>query len=654
MKSAAEADVKADSGAALLNGSLLQPDQNSYSDGGQDTEVEGVPDVPTVGTAPAHESALRADPMRSDPNSQPGRGQNVEAEPEVRKDGAPPADGSILRTDPMPSDLNSQPDDGEDAEAAADPDAPTDGKIDLPRDTEQRVEAAATLDTVTGDDVARAPRDARRGEDLLQSGEAGSWQIEISIPSPLAAAAAAVPAEPSHALVSAPAGGAAAPEVAGSMGENDGLGSFTQEQAPAPDAPLELSVPSASGPETVLETDSTSDGKQTEISTPEKQRRRPAAYRDRRGARRARQQNQEDASVSEPASKAHLTRSVAEVRLRLMLHPIRRTAILSLVPSRPFGYPEHVTLENSDGETVAAYSDSRYDDIDAEWTGSLLAGEIGLQSKEGYRWIRGTRRIHIFREIPDEAGLLSAGSAVLARSSTIICRDEDAAGVRSAAKLCGSPALTAHAGWTGIPSGWTVLSGYTPAHQTSAPLEQDLTALDPGSGAEISFSGGLQIRARVFADGFPPRIEILPVPTGASVTIGGASAHLEIDGAWTAPEWDRPGEHLVDVVPGPSATYQIASDPWLGAGWERWNAHPGLFTSQAATASSVAGICGAMMFGPRGEHVVAAAAAAAAVLGLQRGAAVLWPRPDVPASVGLLAEAPAFLISAISRRRAKG
>jgi len=381
---------------------------------------------------------------------------------------------------------------------------------------------------------------------------------------------------------------------------------------------------------------------------------RPAQHRDRRGQRRT--VPSPAASAPEQASPAEAAlRTPAEAKLRLMLHPIRRTAALSAVLARPPGYPDSVTLLLGDGAEVGAYSEDRYDDVDIEWTADLLSAEVRLDCEEGYQWLRSGRRIHIFGEVADEPGTMSVGSAGLLSPSTIVCRSEDAAAVHAAAQACGSPTLVSHDHWSGIPDGWMVLSGYRPAHAAASGLATGLTVLDPGVGSEIRFSEGLRIRAASFAEGGPPRIEIAPFPAGATVTIDGRPAELGDDGAWTADGWERPGDHLIDVVPGPSAAYRIIEDPWTRDGWEAWDAHPERFGASARAPWAVAQVCGAAVSGPGGEYVVAADAMLSVVcLGLRRGAVALRGRPDAPVAVGLLGEPPAFLISASGRRRRQG
>ena len=381
---------------------------------------------------------------------------------------------------------------------------------------------------------------------------------------------------------------------------------------------------------------------------------KPAQHRDRRGQRRALPPQPATSADRPPPARAALS-GPAEAKLRLMLHPIRRAAALSAVLARPDGYPDRITLLLGEGAEISAYSEDRYDDVDLEWTADLLSGEVRLDCKEGYQWLRSGRRIQIFGEVADEPGAISIGAAALSSTSTVVCLREDADAVRAAAEACGSPTLVAHDYWSGIPDGWTVLSGYRPTHAPASGLGTGLSALDPGVGSEIRLSGGLRIRSASFAEGCPPRIEIAPFPSGSIVTIDGQPAELGEDGAWSAHGWDRPGDHLVDVVPGPSAAYRVIEDPWANDGWEAWDAHPGRFGALPHAPWAVAQVCGAALFGPGGEYVVAADAMPSVVcLGLRRGAVVLRGRLDAPVAVGLLREPPAFLISASGPRRSQG
>ena len=373
----------------------------------------------------------------------------------------------------------------------------------------------------------------------------------------------------------------------------------------------------------------------------------PAVYRDRRGLRRTTARASRTSSI--------IPSPPAEARLRLLLDPVQRSVSLSVVLMRPEGFPQFIQpLLDGEGP-VEAFDSSRYDDLALAWTRDLLDGELRIESEEGQQWRRAARAVHIFSENPAESGMISVGVARADVSHAVACRAEDEDAVRAAGAATGSPRLASHERWRGIPDGWTVLSGYYPHHAASAFLPTQLSPLDPGTEVEISLLGGLAIRATVYAEGRPPRIGIAPLPEGASVSIGGIRAKQAPDGTWEAEGWASPGHHLIDVIPGPSLTYEIIADPTANGEWQFWDAHPERFGANSHKPWGRACICGAAVRGPDGETVIAAASLPMLIaLGERRQAVPLMPRGDVPASVAMVSEAPCFLVAATGWRRKQG
>ena len=384
-----------------------------------------------------------------------------------------------------------------------------------------------------------------------------------------------------------------------------------------------------------------------EAPTKVQQKGQPAVYRDRRGLRRA--------AGKAPEKGTGTSSQPAEARLRLMLDPVQRNASLSVILMRPEGFPERIQPLLDGEDPVEAFDDDRYDDLVLSWTRELLSGELRLRSKENHQWLRAARAVHIFSENPAESGMISVGSARTDATHAVICRTEDEDVVRAAAVATGSTSLVSHEHWHGIPDGWAVLSGYCPRHAAGALLPSQFSPLDPGTEVGISLTGGLAIRSTVYAEGSPPRIAIAPLPDGAFVSIGGRPAKQVADGAWETDGWDSPGHHLIDVVPGPSLTYQIIADPAMNGEWQFWDAHPARFGADSHKPWSRAGICGAAVRGPEGETVIAAASLPILIaLGERRQAVPLMPRSDAPASVAMMSEAPCFLIAATGLRRKQG
>ena len=378
---------------------------------------------------------------------------------------------------------------------------------------------------------------------------------------------------------------------------------------------------------------------------------RPAIYQDARGGRR-----RSTLATERPRPPERTGRPPAEAKLRLLIHPIQRRASLSVVLARPEGYPESVTVHIDGGQTaIDAYDEHRYDDLDLERTTKLLDSELRVASSEGFHWVRSARQLHIFTEDQSESGLISVGTVRAGATHTIVCRSADAEAVQNAATATGSPPPATDTRLRDVPEGWTLLTGYAPAHTATRRLPEGLQPLDPGTDVKIEFEDGLEVQNRAFAEGHPPRITISPEASRASVTIGGQPATLAAGGGWVAPGWDAPGHHMVDVTPGPSAKYEIVADPWSSQSWKFWNGHPGRFCNHIGDAWGETEICGASIQGPEGQAVIAARADPILVaLGARGGATQLRRRDGMEVSMGLAAEPPAFLLSARGQRRTQG
>jgi hypothetical protein len=235
----------------------------------------------------------------------------------------------------------------------------------------------------------------------------------------------------------------------------------------------------------------------------------------------------------------------------------------------------------------------------------------------------------------------------------IVCRPADSNAVRAVAKATGSPELRSLAQWEGVPTGWSVLTGYTPHRAAEGVATGEFSSLDPRYNLEIRCVGGLQLRSNAFAEGHAPRVELPDLPDSVSVTIDGKTASADATGAWQAEGWDGPGSHLIDLTPGPSLSYEIVADPANREGWSRWQseamlpAHKELWTRTS--------ICGASILGIGGEAVLAHEAKPTLIaLGSRGHATPLQMRSDANVSIALTPELPAFLLVASGNRRHQG
>jgi len=146
------------------------------------------------------------------------------------------------------------------------------------------------------------------------------------------------------------------------------------DQLPLPSEAAVDSVPEVEAPPAVApaaEVDPSSD--QAPLSVPADFNRqptltpaapKPTVFRDRRGARRAADSQKKDVRKPEQDPSAAIRQ--AEARFRLTIDPIRRSIILSLVLSRPEGFPEFINVDSATGPTQAFDQDDhgRYDDIE--------------------------------------------------------------------------------------------------------------------------------------------------------------------------------------------------------------------------------------------------------------------------------------------------
>jgi hypothetical protein len=379
---------------------------------------------------------------------------------------------------------------------------------------------------------------------------------------------------------------------------------------------------------------------------------RPAVHRDRRSRPAAAPQQ----SGKEPLQAANLngSRPPAEARLRLSVHPIRRTVQLALVLMRPDEYPARITLLLDGSQAVDALGDRQYGDVDLKWSAGLLSSEIRLTCAEGFHWVRSARFAHIFAADPTEPDLVTVAFASAGTEHTIVCRNEDAGAVCDLAESAGSSRPRPLERFTGITDGWVVLTGYRPTRAAAVRPSAAFSPLDPGHAIAITLDGGLAIRPRSFAQGKPPQISVEPALEGVSVRIDGAEATPRDGGGWEASGWDAPGTHLIDVVPGPTLKYEIIADPATNGGWAFWDAH----ADRAAASEGPwahARICGAGLEGPSGEKVLAADMQPTLLaLGIDGSVASLRARAGVDVSVGLAGGTPAFLLVSSGRRRAQG
>jgi len=372
-------------------------------------------------------------------------------------------------------------------------------------------------------------------------------------------------------------------------------------------------------------------------------KRRAAVHRDRRGSRRAADSQKQTALDQAPAP---VQRRPSELRLRLELDRRAQSAFLSAVASRGEGLPDAIDVDPQGEGLVNAFDEHRYDDVPLDWTGELLSSEIRLRDQsQGLSWLHSARTVHIFTDEPGEPDLLSSAAAITGRRHVLIVPNAIARPISALTELAGSPPPMMLAGWRGVPDGWSILDGYVPVKAIAQELNRDLKPLDPGHPVVIALTGGLQIKGSTWAEGSPPEIRINPLPANAEVTIGPHPAEKDADGRWTAAGHEAPGTHIVDVVPGPSASYTILPDPARAGEWK----------TMEDTPFRLAGICGASAVGSNGRPVLALASPGIVIaIGARGGIHVFAQREGFALSFGEPPFEPEFLLMSWGQRRTHG
>ncbi|MGE3109708.1 MAG: hypothetical protein AB7O77_15325 [Phycisphaerales bacterium] len=283
---------------------------------------------------------------------------------------------------------------------------------------------------------------------------------------------------------------------------------------------------------------------------------------------------------------------------------------VSLLARRTEDLPDIVTITTSGGlGELTALQDEWYLDVAPPGIGQSLRSGIVWESQDTpgstTRWSLSGRDLYVLAPHERMSGHLAVARLELGEDHVVLCTRERLNEVQEAISATGSPEGTV-LDWTGDETGtWVVLAGVRP--ERAVPLRgpaDTLDALCPLPDARIALQGGIRLGRQAWLSGFPPAIRIV----GDSSAIG--VVHIDqhpavrgADGAYEAPGWDRPGEHVVSCQAG-TKSYQIASGLEK---WEAWDA----YTWSAGDLSTQEGvrpaICGMLVrppqSGPRdGKH----------------------------------------------------
>jgi hypothetical protein len=183
---------------------------------------------------------------------------------------------------------------------------------------------------------------------------------------------------------------------------------------------------------------------------------------------------------------------------------------------------------------------------------NLLDDELRFDTVERFQFLRSARRIQYSRTTPSDPDQVSVSAARAGTEHAILCHPTDVGEVRRIAQLAGSHPLVSHDGWPGRTPGLRRAVGLHPRK------------------ARLLRLSSLRCEPSIPESAFYQSVRRPPDPTkmfrpGASTAYfdrrsfqrnvrhhwPAKTAQQAESGDWTAPGWDTPGRHIIDIVPGP-------------------------------------------------------------------------------------------------------
>lgn len=437
---------------------------------------------------------------------------------------------------PGPSMTDSSTGDGEVADLIVAEVAAVHGEVKVTADSLSDEPRAAALEISVGTDLTEAVNDA----------EAGAFLVDL-VKKPIHPPSPSVPPSP---VVEDSLAEAAPADV-----ENEELGSATAE-CKVQTADLGPAEVAGSGVEGL--------GPSSEFRSKQyKPPRRPGVPKPQR-----------DGSRSERTTSYHRDRTLLiDVRIR----PERGGfCTVSLLARRTGDLPDIVTISTSGGlGELTALQDEWYLDVTPPGIGQLLRSGTVWESQDTTgsttRWSLSGRDLYVLAPHERMSGHLAVTRLELGEDHVVLCTRERLNEVQEAIRATGSPEGTP-LDWTGDETGmWVVLASVRP--ERAVPLRgpaDTLDALCPLPDARIALQGGIRLGRQAWLCGFPPAIRIVGDSSATGVVhIDQHPAVRGAGGAYEAPGWDRPGEHIVSCEAG-TKSYQIASGLEK---WEAWDAY---------------------------------------------------------------------------------
>jgi hypothetical protein len=204
--------------------------------------------------------------------------------------------------------------------------------------------------------------------------------------------------------------------------------------------------------------------------------------------------------------------------------------------------------------------------------------EVKTQTDDGrlLRWSLSGRSLYVLTASNTLSGFISTTRLTIGKEYTVLCKQEMLQSVKEVIQQTESPAPEIFNSEYGLPKGWVCLRNILPRKPIDQTEGQDiLNILRPLNDIKVELDGGLRIENSIWLYGYSPKISVQgSLSTADRILIDGMDAIRGVEGGYTAPGWDQPGNHTIWVA-GQNKSYTIRD---LANDWEIWQArlYPGV------------------------------------------------------------------------------
>jgi hypothetical protein len=222
---------------------------------------------------------------------------------------------------------------------------------------------------------------------------------------------------------------------------------------------------------------------------------------------------------------------------------------VSLLPRRPPGMPEQLTVSNGTGENeLVALEDEWYQDVVPDnLSQHLREGLVWKDQASGQEWFLSGRTVFVLAPGTALRGYVSCPRLSLDRDQVVLCSNAQLAHVEKVLEEIGCTGWTRREESDGAPAGWVLLQGVVPKRPVPPSNEGDiLDVLKPLPGIEVVFEGGVRVVHSSWLVEYPPVILVYGDPEHVEkVLIDGQIAFISGGQGYAAPGWNEEGTHQV-------------------------------------------------------------------------------------------------------------